>query len=68
MKRVAVVTCRLDACFAQEAAQLRESAAFQAFLDARGSQQRPRRSLVEVAREIDAEVAAEGGEGESCDV
>ena len=45
--------------FDQEIAQLRQSVAFQAFLDTRSAKQRPRRSLAEVADEIDIELAAQ---------
>ena len=45
--------------FDQEIAQLRQSVAFQAFLDDRSAKQRPRRPLAEVAHEIDAELAAQ---------
>lgn len=45
--------------FEQEAEQLRSSVRFQAFLDERSAHRRPRRPLTEVAREVEAELAAE---------
>lgn len=45
--------------FEQEIEQLRQSTAFQQFLEARSGKKRPRRSLTEVAREIEVEIAKE---------
>ncbi|WP_129630524.1 hypothetical protein [Candidatus Oscillochloris fontis] len=45
--------------FEQEVEQLRASVAFQAFLDARRAQHRPRRTLAEVAHEVDTELATQ---------
>jgi hypothetical protein len=42
--------------FATEVAELRQSAAFQAFLAARTAQGRPRRPLTDVAREVAQEL------------
>lgn len=44
--------------FEQEVEQLRQSVAFQKFLDERSARQRPRRPLTEVAREIEEEIAS----------
>jgi PHD/YefM family antitoxin component YafN of YafNO toxin-antitoxin module len=43
--------------FDHEVEQLRQSAAFQHFLDERSAHKRPRRALADVAREIEAEIA-----------
>lgn len=45
--------------FEQEVEQLRASVAFQAFLDERRAHRHPRRTLAEVAREVEAELAAQ---------
>ena len=43
--------------FDQEVEQLRQSAAFQQFLEERSAQKRPRRPLSDIAREIEEEIA-----------
>lgn len=45
--------------FEQEVEQLRTSTAFQAFLDERSTHRRSRRDLTDVAREVEAELAAQ---------
>ena len=45
--------------FEQEVEQLRNSQAFQTFLEHRAEKNRPRRALADLAREVDAELAAQ---------
>ncbi|MBX0328415.1 hypothetical protein K2Z83_12085 [Oscillochloris sp. ZM17-4] len=45
--------------FDQEVEQLRASTAFQAFLDERRAHRRPRRAITDVARDVEAELAAQ---------
>ncbi len=43
--------------FEQEISELQNSVAFQQFLDSRSGKGKPRRSLAELAQEVDAEIA-----------
>jgi hypothetical protein len=45
--------------FEQEVEQLRNSQAFQTFLEHRAAKNRPRRALADLAREVDAELTAQ---------
>jgi hypothetical protein len=51
--------------FEQEVEELRTSVAFQQFLDSRSAKGKPRRSLSEVAQEVEAEIAAQERNGQA---